>query len=750
MNFKKIPRPSRLGFLCYVGDVQGCGTIRVIYPYFLLNHYRKKDLMCSAMYLMNYVSDVGFYKDFAYIQFQRSATPEHLKLIQHFKSTIQNKFPIPIIYEIDDMLFDIPDWNYASVYYNKARPVIEAIMRSCDGMITSTAKLREIYSPYCKRISVIPNHLPKFIWGDIFEATDYKDENKKIKILWAGSQNHFSCKAIMGDHAPGGGDFGKGLFDFIRKTVDTYEWHIMGAIPDDISNLKNKIHFHPWENIFQYPSKLKSIEPDICIAPLQDIEFNRGKCLVGNTRISTNKGIMTIEEMFNKSNKLQFEHLQWYIWQENCLRYVSDKVKYEKRKTIKIKTYNGFEIEGTENHKLRSFNKFKMLSEFKIGDFVDIGFFDFSNQLLYQELSAPLFLTKKLDDIDFDKLNESLLPKVKINERWGRFIGYVLGDGHLRTSNSISISCNIDYQDIIDDIIKFAKEIGMVNLNFVEKKVKKENHHKYRKNKGIDVIFNSRNLKWFLGEKVGFKGRYEKNLDVPEVILKSPKSVIKEFIRGLFEADGTVSVSNSNCSFTTKHEKLAKEVQFLLLGFNIISRISGKKIGGKIYYTVKLNRQACDIFQKEINFISKDKKEKLKIITDKKHSNAYKEWELNDEIIEISYGEEDVYDIQVPDGRYYLANGIISHNSNIKCLEYTAVGAPAVFSDVTPYKFQSLKSSTDEEMIAHIEKLAGDIDYRARIYKKDYQRIKPQLWWEENDNLKKYINTYLNMWGKCL
>ena len=83
-------------------------------------------------------------------------------------------------------------------------------------------------------------------------------------------------------------------------------------------------------------------------------------------------------------------------------------------------------------------------------------------------------------------------------------------------------------------------------------------------------------------------------------------------------------------------------------------------------------------------------------------------------------------------------------------MEYTAVGAPAVFSDVTPYKFQSLKSSTDEEMIDHIEKLAGDIDYRARIYKKDYQRIKPQLWWEENDNVKKYINTYLNMWGKCL
>lgn len=363
-KYKKIQRPARLGFLCYVGDVQGCGTIRVIYPYFLLNHFRQRNLMTSAMYLMNYVTDVDFYKDFAYVQFQRSATPQHLQLVKHFKTVVQKKYPIPAIYEIDDMLFDIPEWNYASAYYNEQRPLIENIMRHCDGMITSTAKLREVYSPYCKKISVIPNHLPKFVWGDVYEATDYKDESKKVKILWAGSQNHFAMKEIQGDKIKGG-DFGKELLDFIRKTTDKYEWHIMGALPQELNGVKDKLNFYPWENIFQYPYKMKSLEPDICIAPLQDIEFNRGK-------------------------------------------------------------------------------------------------------------------------------------------------------------------------------------------------------------------------------------------------------------------------------------------------------------------------------------------------------------------------------------------------SNIKCLEYTAVGAPAVFSDVTPYKFMSLKAKTDEEFIAHIEKLAGDINYRAAIFKKDYQRIKPQLWWEENDNIKKYINTYLNMWGKCL
>ncbi len=363
-KYQKIPRPTKLGFHCYVGDVQGCGTIRVIYPYFLLNHFRQEKLLVFAMYLQNYVSDPNFYKDFAFVQFQRSATKDHLQLMQHFASQVQPKYPIPMIYEIDDMLFDIPEWNYASAYYNQARPIIEQLMSTANGMITSTAKLREVYSPYCKKIAVVPNHLPKFIWGDIFEATDYKEEGEKVKILWAGSQNHFATKQIQGDNVKGG-DFGEGLLEFIRKTTKVYDWYILGAKPQELENLKNEIHFLPWHNIFTYPSKVKEIEPDICIAPLQDIEFNRGK-------------------------------------------------------------------------------------------------------------------------------------------------------------------------------------------------------------------------------------------------------------------------------------------------------------------------------------------------------------------------------------------------SNIKCLEYTALGAPAVYSDVTPYKFMSLKAKTDEEFISHIEKLAGDIDFRRRIFKKDYQRVRSQLWWEENDNIKKYINAYLNLFGKCL
>jgi hypothetical protein len=225
---------------------------------------------------MNYIQEADWYAPFTFVQFQRSATEGHLNLIQHFRNTVQKKYKIPCIYEIDDMLFNIPKWNYASLYYNKAEDIIKKIMNSVNAMVTSTAKLKEVYSQYCNKITVIPNHLPKFIWGDIFPAHDYFQEDKKIKILWGGSQNHFAMTPVVGPENKGG-DFGKNLLDFIRKTTDKYDWHLMGAIPEELMDIKNKINFHPWENTFNYPKALKDIEPDICIAPLEDNEFNHCK-----------------------------------------------------------------------------------------------------------------------------------------------------------------------------------------------------------------------------------------------------------------------------------------------------------------------------------------------------------------------------------------------------------------------------------------------------------------------------------------
>lgn len=271
---KTVKLPAKISFLSYLGDVQGCGTIRVIHPYLLLNHYRQKGIQIHAQYQSNFVFEPEYYKNFTFCQFQRSATENHFKLFAHFKQTIQKKVNLPLIYEIDDMLIDIPSYNYASEYYNKNEDWVKKCMMVSDGMITSTEVLKQRYSEYCKNIAVVPNHLPKFIWGDIYPSHEYYD-GEKIKILWSGSQNHFSHRQLTPNSS--GGDFGRELLNFIRKTTDKYDWYFVGAIPSELNDVKDNLCHVPWKHIFEYPKTVKDIEADIAIAPLIDNPFNACK-----------------------------------------------------------------------------------------------------------------------------------------------------------------------------------------------------------------------------------------------------------------------------------------------------------------------------------------------------------------------------------------------------------------------------------------------------------------------------------------
>jgi hypothetical protein len=274
-TYKPIKVPAKLGFLSFLGDVQGCGTIRIIHPYLLLNHYRRPNLQVISQTMNNFVFDPNFYKNFTFAQFQRSATQQHYNIFVFFKKEVQKIHKIPLIYEIDDLLLGIPGYNYASDYYKNNEDWIKRCMGLSDGMVVTTQQLADIYGEFCKNITIIPNHLPKFIWGDIFPAHDYYQEGAKPKILWAGSQNHFVKKGLTRDKA--GGDFGKELMKFIELTTGAYDWYFVGALPEELEHIKSKLCWIPWKHIFEYPKAVKDIEPDLCIAPLIDNVFNSCK-----------------------------------------------------------------------------------------------------------------------------------------------------------------------------------------------------------------------------------------------------------------------------------------------------------------------------------------------------------------------------------------------------------------------------------------------------------------------------------------
>lgn len=286
-EYKTIQSPAKLSMHSYVGDLQGCGHIRIIFPTLLLNHFRFKRYNFHFSYGSYFINDLNFYKNFTFIQFQRAATDKHLNLIKHYVENVRKNVKTPIIYEIDDLLIDIPHWNRAQEYYDKYKIYLEEIMRIVNGITVSTNKLKEIYSKYNNNITVIPNHLLKFLWGDVsFKGYNtYKSDKtfKRPRILYQGSSNHFCTEALY-NKGIRGGDFGSELLKFIRKTVDEYQWVFMGGYPLELDDLKNtgKIEYHSWKNVFEYPTYIKSLNVDLCIAPLQYNLFNESKSNIKN------------------------------------------------------------------------------------------------------------------------------------------------------------------------------------------------------------------------------------------------------------------------------------------------------------------------------------------------------------------------------------------------------------------------------------------------------------------------------------
>lgn len=198
---------------------------------------KSHNIQLSASYGMRFIMDKEYYKDKLFIIIQRAATKTQLEIFKYLKNNVLKESKVQIIYEIDDDLIDIPEWNFASDYFNQNRQnCIEMIKRSY-GVTTSTEFLAQKLRKYNKNVTVNPNHLPKFMWGEVPEIKEKKD---KPRILWSGSKNHFA----LPNSSLNGGDFGDELFNFIKKTTDIYDWVFVGALPKELMEIRDKITFH--------------------------------------------------------------------------------------------------------------------------------------------------------------------------------------------------------------------------------------------------------------------------------------------------------------------------------------------------------------------------------------------------------------------------------------------------------------------------------------------------------------------------
>ena len=351
-------------------------------------------------------------------------------------------------------------------------------------------------------------------------------------------------------------------------------------------------------------------------------------CLSGDTMVSSADGIVRIADVLCDGKVIQ------------------NKYKKGIKLVFELSTYMGYTVKATTKHKIKTKRGFVELS--KLCDEDEIC------------LQAPLF-----SDTYYQKQWSNVpavISNMSITDDWGRFLGYYMGDGSIN-GEQLSFAGNSDF-DIGDDIS------GLVYKLFGKKTYVRETGKK--DGNSFETRFGSTEVAKLL-DLLGcteYRGTIKRHrgrlVCVPECIFKSPKSVVRQFLSGLFEADGYNDYKTPRVIFFSKYEQFTKDVQLLLLGFGITSRrtkiIKNRNRKTHVGYQLALRCKEAIKFNQDIGFISKRKRNRCTGKESNLGVNAIP-LVLTDKITSIvTKGEEEVYDITTEPTSEFSANGICVHN----------------------------------------------------------------------------------------
>ena len=438
----------------------------------------------------------------------------------------------------------------------------------------------------------------------------------------------------------------------------------------------------------------------------------QGKCVVGGTLVSTDIGLIPIQDLMGSN---QIDPTTRKVLQEGGEVQASYTYRGGVRETIQVRTHHGFELEGTPNHRIlvmleSGFIGWKRLDALSLGDqccLLPRGIFGGGPDLSkwsYQKSG------KDFSSIDF-------IPPSDMTPELARLMGYLIGDGDCK-STKVVLACA--ESDIIQDQFDLLTKIfGSASITPDTRR---------------DSLVSVRCLRVQPRDFLSYCGVHSVQAgdkSVPWSILQSPKVLIREFLRGYLESDGGPIAGSSGVEFSSKSKVLVQQVQLLLLQFGILSRMYPKVVPGYgAYWRCQIYGTDVATFEREIGFISARKIRVLSSITkscrgltrlipnQKQHlklfykslpsskrsrmasglfrsRNDCVKYECSTDqlrlavtydaenpvaphfqnllqlgfifspVTSLEQGEAEVYDLNVPDGERFAANGFINHNTTL-------------------------------------------------------------------------------------
>ncbi len=394
-----------------------------------------------------------------------------------------------------------------------------------------------------------------------------------------------------------------------------------------------------------------------------------------------------------------------------------------------ITTQRGFNLTATHNHRIRVIDSngdyvWRRMDEITLGDRV---------VLKKGTLGAgePVTLTA----VEQGNRALSKLPS-QMTPQFAEMLGLYMGDGYTKARGGVHIVVNQRDSDLLQHVQDLLRDIwGQDRQVSVEERVGcwVANLTGYY----IPRFFEANGL----AKPRGNHGEGAEGAFIPTQVLRAGKACVAAFLRGLFEADG--SITRGTITLASTSRQLVQQAQIALLGLGIVATLremppQEDSFGSRTKYELRiLNRREAERFVHEVGFISARKRAaaaELGNMSDRgdriavpslveefyAHSAGLKndvrqqiiglvgngaltqqfvkqtvaahptlaETRLAqlvdmdiflDEVASIEDGESHTYDISVPDNHTYIANGFVSHNTTGTMVN-TSTGIEPFFS----------------------------------------------------------------------
>ncbi len=403
-------------------------------------------------------------------------------------------------------------------------------------------------------------------------------------------------------------------------------------------------------------------------------------CVKADTYVFTDAGMVTMEDLVARG--------QGQVFDGQRARAVTDKNIIRDHDTVTIRTRRGVELCGSNNHRvlLDDGVTWKRLDELALGDSialsgggglwpteqVDLGWSPPPSMTLHdaaaradvsvwtvlrhragRNVRAAQAVEAALEE--YEMLGEAISPisagrratfaiPERMDEELGAFLGYMVGDGHIsRVKRHLGLTTGDEPQAL--RFLRLGQSLFGATASM------RRDQGRWR------VLIHSEQVSDFLTLGLGLTdGPSARRKQVPEAVLRSPEPVVSAFLQALFDCDG--HAGKQGVILSTSSDRMAEQVQLLLMNFGALSRRRRQKDG---CWHVHLTGLSARVFSEKIGFGLERKQDALNAYIGDRRFFKRERWA--DTVVDIERGRQDVYDITVAETHRYAASGLINHNS---------------------------------------------------------------------------------------